>query len=86
MQDFFITPIGGLAWNVGEDIIDRYLFSRVARAHPHNRWILIPAGMMTPTRAAANVARFRPFYYRDTDTLHAYEPHPDSALPSGDLR
>ena len=77
MQDFFITPIGGLAWNVGEDAIDRYLFSRIARAHPHNLWILIPAALMTPTKAAGNVARFRAFYYRDQDTRHLYERNPE---------
>ena len=82
MQDFFITPIGGLGWNVGEDLIDRYLFSRVARAHPHNRWILIPAAIMTPTRAAGNAARFRPLYYRDTDTRRRYEPHQGSEPPA----
>ena len=72
MQDFFITPIGGLAWNVGEDLLARYLFSRIAHAHPRNRWILIPAGIITPTRAAANVSRFRAFYYRDEDTRDLY--------------
>ena len=70
MQDFFVTPVGGFAWNVGEDLIDKYMFSRVARAHPKNFWILFPAAFMTPTRAAANIARFRAVYYRDEDDTH----------------
>jgi hypothetical protein len=67
MQDFFITPIGGLAWNVGEDVIDRYIFSHVRHAHPRNRPLLFVASLMTPGRSAANVARFRAPYYRDQD-------------------
>lgn len=65
MQDFFITPVGGLLWNIGEDLIDRHLFSRVLRAHPGNRVLLFTASLMTPTRSAANLARFRAPYYRD---------------------
>lgn len=65
MQDFFVTPIGGLAWNVGEDAIDRYIFSHVRHAHPSNRLLLFTASFMTPLRSAANLARFRAPYYRD---------------------
>ena len=67
MQDFFITPIGGLAWNVGEDAIDRYLFSHVRHAHPHNKPLLIVASFMTPLKSGANILRFRALYYRDLD-------------------
>ena len=66
MQDFFITPVGGLAWNVGEDIIDRYLFRPVIRNH-RNKYLLLAAAMMTPMRAGANASRFRALYYRDLD-------------------
>jgi hypothetical protein len=65
MQDFFITPIGGLAWNVGEDVVDRYLFRRVLHAR-RNRALLVAASVMTPARSAANILRFRPPYYRDS--------------------
>jgi hypothetical protein len=67
MQDFFVTPIGGFAWNVGEDVIDRYLFSHVRHAHPHNKPLLIVASFMTPLKSGANMLRFRAFYYRDSD-------------------
>jgi hypothetical protein len=76
MQDWFVTPVGGFAWNVGEDLLDKYLFARIARAHPHNFWILFPAAFITPTRAAANIARFRAVYYRDQDDRHFYERRP----------
>jgi hypothetical protein len=66
MQDFFMTPIGGLAWNVGEDAIDRYILSRV-RHHTRNKLLLLASALSTPGKSAANVARFRAPYYRDPD-------------------
>jgi hypothetical protein len=66
MQDFFMTPIGGLAWNVGEDAIDRYILSHV-RHGTRNRWLLLASSLSTPGKSAANVARFRAPYYRDPD-------------------
>jgi hypothetical protein len=66
MQDFFITPIGGMAWNVGEDLIDRYFLSHVRHAR-RNKWLLLAASLTTPGKSAANVTRFRATYYRDYD-------------------
>ena len=66
MQDFFMTPIGGLAWNVGEDVIDRYLLSRVRRS-THNRLLLLASAFATPGRSGANASRFRAPYYRDPE-------------------
>jgi hypothetical protein len=66
MQDFFMTPIGGLAWNVGEDVIDRFILSHVRHAR-RNKWILLASSLTTPGKSAANIARFRAPYYRDYD-------------------
>jgi hypothetical protein len=66
MQDFFITPIGGLAWNVGEDAIDRFILSRLRRG-TRNKLLLLASSLSTPGKSAANVARFRAPYYRDPD-------------------
>jgi hypothetical protein len=66
MQDFFFTPIGGMAWNVGEDVVDRFVLSRVRHA-TRNKWLLLASSMITPGKSAANVARFRATYYRDYD-------------------
>src|SRR5260370_2765839 len=66
MQDFFITPIGGLAWNVGEDAIDRFILSRVRR-RTRNKWLLLPSALSTPGKNAANISRFRAPYYRNPD-------------------
>ena len=64
MQDFFITPIGGLAWNVGEDVIDRYFLRRIQHK---SRVIKFLASFTTPAKSAANISRFRAPYYRDMD-------------------
>lgn len=66
MQDFFITPIGGMAWNVGEDAIDRFILSHV-RHGTRNKWLLLASSLATPGKSAANVMRFRAPYYRDLD-------------------
>jgi hypothetical protein len=66
MQDFFITPIGGLAWNVGEDAIDRFILSHV-RHGTRNKWLLLASSLATPGKSAANITRFRAPYYRDYD-------------------
>ena len=42
MQDFFITQIGGLAWNVGEDAIERFILSRV---RPRDEKQMVAAGV-----------------------------------------
>ena len=66
MQDFFITPIGGMAWNVGEDALDRFVLKRIRHA-TRNKWLLFTSSLMTPGKSAANVTRFRATYYRDLD-------------------
>ncbi len=68
MQDFFITPIGGLAWNVGEDVIDHYFLSRITHKPRIVRFL---ASFTTPGKSAANLSRFRAPYYRDMDRASA---------------
>jgi hypothetical protein len=64
-QDFVITPVYGFGWNVGEDAIDRYIMPSIHR-HVKNRFYLTALFWMTPCKAAANVLRWKPMYYRDT--------------------
>src|SRR5258707_5621037 len=66
MQDFFFTPIGGLAWNVGEDAIDRYILSHV-RHRTRNKLLLLVYSLSNPGKADANDARLRAPDYRDPD-------------------
>jgi len=64
-QDFVITPVYGFGWNVGEDAIDRYIMPKI-HAHVKNRFYLTTLFWMTPCKAAANVLRWKPTYYRDS--------------------
>ena len=70
MQDFFFTPIGGFAWNIGEDIVDRYILGWV-RAKTRNRVLLFASGLLTPSRSGANLSRFHSPNYRDQDAHSA---------------
>jgi hypothetical protein len=63
-QDFVDTPVIGLWWNVGEDALDRFVMPRIWK-RTHNRLILTAVSPLTPCKAAANILRFKPLYYRD---------------------
>ena len=63
-QDFVITPVYGLGWNIAEDLVDRFVMPHIWK-RTHNRLILTALLPLTPCRAAANILRYKPFYYRD---------------------
>ena len=65
-QDFFITPVYGLGWDVMEDLVDKFVMPKIWR-RTHNKWILTAILPITPTRAGANWLRYKPAYYRDYD-------------------
>jgi hypothetical protein len=63
-QDFVDTPVMGFWWNVAEDAMDRFVMPHIWR-RTHNRLILTALAPLTPCKAAANILRYKPFYYRD---------------------
>jgi hypothetical protein len=63
-QDFVITPVYGLGWNITEDLVDKYVMPHIWK-HTHNKLILTALLPLTPCRAAANFFRYKPLYYRD---------------------
>jgi hypothetical protein len=63
-QDFIDTPVVGFWWNVGEDALDRFLMPKIW-SRTHNKWALGFASVITPSKAAANILRYKPPYYRD---------------------
>lgn len=65
-QDFVDTPLLGFGWNVGEDAIDRFIMPHIWQ-HTHNKVALSLYSVITPSKAIANILRFKPFYYRDFD-------------------
>lgn len=79
------TPVGGLAWTVGEDVLDKYVVRRM-EAKPHNPFTLLAISFLTPSRSTANIVRFRPPWYRDGRVVKAAsfwsEPvNPDAVSP-----
>lgn len=60
--DLVVTPTVGMAWLVTEDLLDRYIISKI----PY-RWtqMLIRTGL-NPARSIANTTRFQVFWHRDT--------------------
>jgi len=64
--DLVVTPIGGLGWQVGEDILDKYLVAWI-ETRTNNRWILVLSrSFLNPTRSFANMMRFGCPWNRET--------------------
>jgi hypothetical protein len=63
-QDFVITPVYGLGWNVMEELVDKHVMPHIWK-RTHNRLILTAVSPLTPCKAAANILRYKPLYYRD---------------------
>jgi hypothetical protein len=63
-QDFVITPVYGLGWNLMEDLVDKHIMPHIWR-RTHNKFLLTALLPLTPCRDAANWLRFKPAYYRD---------------------
>ena len=63
--DFVITPTVGMAWMLGEDVIDRYVIMPLeARIASGNARALLRGGL-NPARAFANAMRLKAPWYRD---------------------
>jgi hypothetical protein len=67
MTDLVTTPIVGTAWLIGEDVLDRYLVSRLER-RTRNPFYLTGISVLTPSRSFANLLRFKPPWFRDHRT------------------
>ena len=63
-QDFVDTPIVGFGWNIAEDAMDRYVMPHIWK-RTHNKLLLSLLLPLTPCKAAANILRYKPIYYRD---------------------
>jgi hypothetical protein len=64
MVDFVMTPVGGAAWMVGEDLMDKYVIQRAA-ARTQNRFALFGLSVLNPNRSVANLMRFKAPWYRE---------------------
>jgi hypothetical protein len=64
LVDLVATPVLGTAWLIGEDLLDKHLVSRL-ETRSRNPFYLSSISMLTPTRAFANLLRFKAPWYRD---------------------
>ena len=64
------TPVGGLLWTIAEDALDKHVVRRL-EAKSRNPLALTMYQFLSPSRATANIFRFRPPWYRDSRTVKA---------------
>jgi len=63
--DIVMTPVGGAAWLVAEDALERFVVRRL-EAKTGNRVVRVAARMLlNPTRSSANLLRFKTPWHRD---------------------
>jgi hypothetical protein len=63
--DFVMMPVGGAAWSVGEDVIDRQVIWRL-EGKTNNRAALLALSVLNPGRSVANILRAKAPWYRDS--------------------
>lgn len=64
--DIVITPVAGMGWQVGEDLLDKYFIRRFERYMPNRPLFFIFRGLFNPTRSFANIMRGKYPWHRDT--------------------
>jgi hypothetical protein len=79
--DLVTTPVGGLLWTMAEDALDKHVVKRIEEK-PRGPLTLLLVSFLTPSRATANIFRFRPPWYRDgrevkAKTFWSEPPGPD---------
>jgi len=77
------TPLGGFLWTMAEDALDKAVVRKV-EATPRRPATLLLLSFLTPSRATANIFRWRPPWYRDGwevkgRTFWSQPPGPDYA-------
>ena len=65
------TPVVGLGWTIAEDLLDKHVV-RKFEEKPHGPFALLAISLFTPSRATANILRWRPPWYRDDRPVKAY--------------
>jgi hypothetical protein len=65
--DLVVTPIGGFAWIVLEDFVDKNIIHKIERRSLGNFYIKIASRtFLNPSRSAANLLRFKKPWHRDS--------------------
>ena len=63
--DLVITPTVGLGMLIGEDILDKYIVRRLETRFDNHALRILARTLLNPTRAAANIIRFKRPWHRD---------------------
>jgi Lipid A 3-O-deacylase (PagL) len=66
--ELITTPAGGMLWTIAEDALDKHAV-RSLEGKSRNPFALTMYQFLTPSRATANILRFRPPWYRDSRTV-----------------
>jgi hypothetical protein len=86
--DLVVTPLAGFGWQVGEDILDRYLIVKIENRIRNPVVLMFARSVLNPTRAFANMMRFRVPWNRDTRpgvfgrSSQYYDPQPEDRSKS----
>lgn len=64
--DLVITPLAGLGWQVGEDVLDKYLIVKIETWTSNPMILMLARSVLNPTRSFANTMRIRVPWARDT--------------------
>jgi len=75
------TPVGGLLWTMAEDALDKHVVRKL-EATPRRPVTLLFISLLTPSRATANIFRWRPPWYRDNRQVKASTFWSDPAGPN----
>ena len=81
--EFVTTPVGGLLWTMAEDALDKSVVKKV-EATPRRPVTLLLLSFLTPSRATANIFRWRPPWYRDGRQVKASSFWSDPPGPNGE--
>jgi len=68
-----VTPVGGWAWNVAEDIVDQRLIVRLEKKS-QNPLFLFTIQFLNPCRGFSNLLRFKAPWYRDSRLVRSIRP------------
>ncbi len=64
--DLVTTPLAGLGWQVGEDVLDKHLIVKIENRTSNPVVLMLVRSFLNPTRSFANVMRFAVPWSRDT--------------------
>jgi hypothetical protein len=68
-SEFVVNPVGGTAWVMSEDILDRYVVRRM-EGKTNRYFMYVARSFLTPSRAWANLLRFKRPWYRETRDIY----------------